>query len=88
MESDEAKLKVTEAKYRDVGKGLARVAKRIMDQLSLQSGDVIEVEGKTSAKTSAIVWPAYTEDESFDIILIDRITRQNAGVHLDDTVTR
>ena len=87
MESDEAKLKVTEAKYRDVGKGLARVAKRIMDQLSLQSGDVIEVEGKTSAKTSAIVWPAYTEDESFDIILIDRITRQNAGVHLDDTVT-
>jgi transitional endoplasmic reticulum ATPase len=86
VKSDEYQLKVAEAKYRDVGKGLARIAKRIMHQLSLQSGDVIEVEGKTSSKTSAIVWPAYSEDEPADIILIDRITRQNAGVHLDDTV--
>ncbi|PWI49663.1 AAA family ATPase [Candidatus Heimdallarchaeota archaeon B3_Heim] len=87
MKSDEYQLKVAEAQYRDVGKGIARIAKRIMSQLSLQSGDVIEVEGKNSLKTSAIVWPTYTSVESLDNILIDRITRQNAGVHLDDNVT-
>ncbi len=87
MNLSEYQLKVAEAKYRDVGKGIARIPKRIMKQLELRSGDVIELEGKSSLKTSAIVWPAYSEDESVDIILVDRITRQNAGVHLDDSIT-
>ncbi len=86
MKSNEHQLKVSEAKYRDVGKGIARIPKRIMQNLKLHSGDVIEVEGKNSLKTSVIVWPAYSEDEAADKILIDRITRQNAGVHLDDYI--
>ncbi|MHA1995309.1 MAG: CDC48 family AAA ATPase [Candidatus Hodarchaeales archaeon] len=87
MASEDYQLKVAETKYRDVGKGIARIAKRIMNKLNLQSGDVIEIENKNLIKTSAIVWPAYSEDELQDIILLDQITRQNAGVHLDDTVT-
>ena len=58
------KLKVAESKYRDVGKGIARIAKRIMNQLNLKAGDVIELEGSDALKTSTIVWPAYNQDES------------------------
>ncbi len=87
MSSDEFKLKVSEIKYRDVGKGIAHIPKRVMSQLSIKSGDVIEIEGDSGLKTSVIVWPAYDPDENFDIILIDRITRSNAGTHLDDFIT-
>jgi transitional endoplasmic reticulum ATPase len=87
MSSDEYQLKVSEAKYRDVGKGLANIPKRVMRQLSINSGDVIEIEGDSGLKTSVIVWPAYDPDENSDIILIDRITRSNAGTHLDDFIT-
>ncbi|MHA1513183.1 MAG: CDC48 family AAA ATPase [Candidatus Hodarchaeales archaeon] len=87
MSSDEYQLKVSEAKYRDVGKGIANIPKRVMRQLSINSGDVIEIEGDSGLKTSVIVWPAYDPDENSDIILIDRITRSNAGTHLDDFIT-
>ena len=87
MSSDECKLKVSEAKYRDVGKGIAHIPKRIMRLLSIKSGDVIEIEGNTGLKTSVIVWPAYGPDENDDVILIDRITRSNAGTHIDDIIT-
>ncbi|MHA1443393.1 MAG: CDC48 family AAA ATPase [Candidatus Hodarchaeales archaeon] len=87
MSSDEYQLKVSEAKYRDVGKGIANIPKRVIRQLSINSGDVIEIEGDSGLKTSVIVWPAYDPDENSDIILIDRITRSNAGTHLDDFIT-
>jgi len=87
MSSDEYKLKVSETKYRDVGKGVAHIPKRIMRQLNINSGDVIEIEGESGLKTSVIVWPAYDPDEASDIILIDRMTRSNAGTHLDDFIT-
>ena len=87
MSSEEFKLKVSEAKYRDVGKGIAHIPKRVMRQLSIKSGDVIEIEGNSGVKTSVIVWPAYDPDEDSDTILIDRITRSNAGTHLDDIIT-
>ncbi|MHA1236691.1 MAG: CDC48 family AAA ATPase [Candidatus Hodarchaeales archaeon] len=83
MSSDEYQLKVSEAKYRDVGKGIANIPKRVIRQLSINSGDVIEIEGDSGLKTSVIVWPAYDPDENSDIILIDRITRSNA----DDFIT-
>ncbi|MHA2054123.1 MAG: CDC48 family AAA ATPase [Candidatus Hodarchaeales archaeon] len=86
MSMENHQLKVAEAKYRDVGKGIARVSSRTMDSLEVQPGDVVELEGKHKLKTSAIAWPAYSEDEDKDIILIDRITRQNAGVQLDDLI--
>ena len=87
MSSDEYKLKVSEAKYRDVGKGIAHIPKRVMRQLSINSGDVIEIEGNSKLKTSVIAWSAYDPDENADSILIDRITRSNAGTHLDDFIT-
>ncbi len=83
-EKKEAVLKVAEAYYRDVGRSIARVDPEVMDELGLQSGDVIEIIGKNSVP--AIVWPGYPEDRGMGIIRIDGSLRSNAGVGIDDRV--
>jgi transitional endoplasmic reticulum ATPase len=55
-----------------------------MEKLGISAGDVIEIVGKRS--TSAIAWPAYSEDQNRDIIRIDGFTRKNAGVAINEYV--
>ncbi|MEM3630494.1 MAG: CDC48 family AAA ATPase, partial [Nitrososphaerota archaeon] len=81
---EEVTLKVVEAKQRDVGRKIARIDSEIMRKLDLVPGDVIEIIGKKS--TTAIVWPAYREDEKAGIVRIDGETRRNAGVTVGDVV--
>ncbi len=82
--SSEITLRVAEAYYRDVGRGIARIDPEVMSKLGLQSGDVIEIIGKSSVP--AIVWPGYPEDRGKGIIRIDGSLRNNAGVGIDDRV--
>ncbi len=82
--SKEVALRVGEAYYRDVGRGIARLDPSIMERLGIQSGDVIEIIGKESVP--AIVWPGYPEDRGKEIIRIDGSIRNNAGVGIDDKV--
>jgi len=70
------RLLVADARQRDVGRGIARVNQRTMQKLNINAGDVIEIVGKRT--TSAIAWPAYSEDQNRDIIRIDDFTRKNA----------
>ena len=84
MAKKEAVLRVAEAYYRDVGRSIARVDPEVMQELGLQSGDIIEIEGKS--KVPAIVWPGYPEDRGKRIIRIDGNLRSNAGVGIDDKV--
>ncbi len=77
-------LRVVEAKSRDVGRSIARIPVRIMKKLGVEPGDYVEIKGKKSA--FAQVWPAYPEDEDKDIVRMDGIIRQNAGVGIGDTV--
>ncbi|UCE14340.1 MAG: CDC48 family AAA ATPase [Candidatus Heimdallarchaeota archaeon] len=86
MKSDELRLKVKEAHYRDVGQGIARISKEHMKQLNLAPGDVLLIEG-SMGKTTAIVWPVYKSDEKDSVISIDATTRSNAGVGLDQLVS-
>ena len=81
---EEITLRVAEAYYRDVGRGIARVDPEVMAKLGLQSGDIIEIIGKDSVP--AIVWPGYPEDRGKGIIRIDGSIRNNAGVGIDDRV--
>ncbi len=83
--SNEVSLKVAEALPRDVGRGIARIGAKTQKLLKLSSGDVVEIIGKKT--TAAVVWPAYPQDETLDIIRIDGTLRRNAGVSLEDTVT-
>jgi transitional endoplasmic reticulum ATPase len=86
MNSEELRLRIKEAHYRDVGKGYARISKENMKKLDVTSGDVLEIESSLGKKTTAIVWPAYSTDEKKNLVSIDATTRTNAGVRLDEIV--
>ncbi|MEM1767500.1 MAG: CDC48 family AAA ATPase, partial [Candidatus Bathyarchaeia archaeon] len=83
-ERREVQLRVGDAKQRDVGRGIARIDQKTMQKLGISAGDVIEIIGKRM--TSAIAWPAYSEDQNRDIIRIDGFTRKNAGVAINEYV--
>ena len=80
----EIQLRVGDAKQRDVGRGIARLDQKTMQKLGISAGDVIEVTGKRM--TSAIAWPAYSEDQDRGLIRIDGFTRKNAGVAINEYV--
>ncbi len=80
----EVQLKVLDSRQRDVARGIARIDERTMQKLGVSSGDVIEILGKK--KTSAIAWPAYSEDQDPDIMRIDGFLRKNAGVSINEYV--
>ncbi|PJB22276.1 MAG: hypothetical protein CO114_00900 [Euryarchaeota archaeon CG_4_9_14_3_um_filter_38_12] len=77
-------LKVTEAKHRDAGRGIARIDNNVMKLNGMVSGDIIEIIGKNPAY--AIVWPGYPEDTGKNIIRIDGNIRSNASVSIDEKV--
>jgi transitional endoplasmic reticulum ATPase len=77
-------LRVGDARQRDVGRGIARIDQRAMQKLDISAGDVVEIIGKRA--TSAIAWPAYSEDQNRDMIRIDGFTRKNAGMAINEYV--
>ena len=81
----EIQLRVGDAKQRDVGRGIARLDQSTMQKLEISAGDVIEITGKRA--TSAIAWPAYSEDQNRGVIRIDGFARKNAGVAINEYVT-
>ena len=80
----EIQLRVGDARQRDVGRGIARIDQHTMQKLGISAGDVIEICGKRT--TSAIAWPAYSEDQNRDLLRIDGFTRKNAGVAINEYV--
>ena len=80
----EIQLRVGDARQRDVGRGIARIDQSTMQKLGISAGDVIEIINKRT--TSAIAWPAYSEDQNRDVIRIDGFTRKNSGVAINEYV--
>jgi transitional endoplasmic reticulum ATPase len=80
----EIQLRVGDARQRDVGRGIARIDQKTMQKLGISAGDVIEIVGKRT--TSAIAWPAYSEDQNRDMLRVDGFTRKNAGVAINEYV--
>jgi len=80
----EVQLRIGDARQRDVGRGIARIDQKTMQKLGISAGDVIEIVGKRT--TSAIAWPAYSEDQGRTILRIDGFTRKNAGVAINEYV--
>ncbi len=80
----EIQLRVGDARQRDVGRGIARLDQKTMQRLGISAGDVIEICGKRT--TSAIAWPAYSEDQNRDLLRIDGFARKNAGVAINEYV--
>ena len=84
VETDIRRLQVANLPPADSGRGIARVPKKIMDQLGLADGDVIEIVGKSVTPARAI--RPYGDDEGLDIIRLDGLQRANAGVGSGDFV--
>jgi len=80
-----ATLRVADALQRDVGRGIARIDPKLVQELGLTSGDVVQIVGKR--KTNALCWPAHEQDYGKGIVRIDGYLRNNAGVSIDDKVT-
>ncbi|EFW93195.1 AAA family ATPase, CDC48 subfamily protein [Haladaptatus paucihalophilus DX253] len=80
------KLTVKPLKQKDAGRGLAAVDRRSMEELGVENGDYIVIEGHGQGRAVARVWPGYPEDEGRGIIRIDGKLRQEAGVGIDDKV--
>ena len=78
-------LTVAGALVTDDGRSIARIDSKARKFLGVTPGDIIEIKGKRRS-TSAIVWPAHTQDEGLDFIRIDGYIRQNIGAGIGDKV--
>ncbi|MCL4344729.1 MAG: hypothetical protein JRN26_02545 [Nitrososphaerota archaeon] len=77
-------LRVKEAYGIDVNEGIARIDYYTMDELDVVSGNVVEINGK--GKTVARVMPLYPADEGKEMIRMDGLMRENAGVDVGGCV--
>ncbi|TFF88553.1 MAG: hypothetical protein EU549_02800 [Promethearchaeota archaeon] len=78
------KLKVEDAKKRDVGRSIVRISKKSMKELNIETGDIISLTGRR--KTAAIAWPAYPDEEEKEFIRMDIRIRKNSQAGLGDEI--
>uniref|UniRef100_A0A7C4BB99 AAA family ATPase n=1 Tax=Ignisphaera aggregans TaxID=334771 RepID=A0A7C4BB99_9CREN len=85
MSKNEVTLRVESAKQRDVGKKIARIPRKTFKELGIEVGDYIEIRSNKGV-TVAQAWPAYPEDEGYEIIRIDGFMRETLAVSVGDVV--
>lgn len=83
--SKSVSLRVGEARSKDAGRGIARLDPADMKLLGVKIGDVIAVTGERKIPLKVV--PVFPEDRGNELIQMDGIARENAGVGLDDRVT-
>ena len=84
MSDDKIRLKVAAAMPKDQGRGLVRLNTEVREHLGVRSGDTVLLKG--SKETVAICWPSLKEDEVLDMVRMDGLIRNNAGVRLGEIV--
>lgn len=85
-ENETIELKVGELTSREeFGKGIARLDSQTMQDLGVEEGDIIEIEGKK--KTGVIAVRSYPADVGLNVIRVDGLIRKNAGTSLGEKVT-
>jgi len=78
-------LKITEASQRHVGKGIAVVDPKTVQDNNWEAGQIIELVG--NRKSHVKLWPGSAEDYGTGIIKIDGITRQNIGSGIGEKIS-
>ena len=78
-------LTVKPLKQKDAGRGLAAIDREAAEELGLEGGDYIRIDGN-GGTAIARVWPGYPEDSGTGVIRIDGRLRQQANVGIDDRV--
>ncbi|MBY8982494.1 MAG: CDC48 family AAA ATPase [Candidatus Lokiarchaeota archaeon] len=77
-------LRIQKAKKRDIGRNIIRIDPKSMEQLDIQTGDVIALRGKK--ESAGIAWPSYPQDNGLGIVRVDSRLRKNTSTSIDDTV--
>jgi len=77
-------FKVKEALPKDVGRAIARIDPKDMEGMEIEVGEIVVIEGKR--KTPAKAMPLFLEERGKGVVQIDRISRENAQVGLDEKV--
>lgn len=84
-------LKVRESLGKDVGRCLARMDPQDMIKYGVSEGQIVEIEGisqsESRRRTPVRVLSCDSEERGKQIIQIDGVTRDNAGVAIDDKVS-
>ena len=78
-------LRVAETNPKFVGRGVALIDLKVMEDLGLSAGDVIEIRGRK--KSFVLLWSSQPSDYGRGLIRIDGYTRNNLNVGIDDRVT-
>lgn len=79
------KLKVGELTSREeYGKGIARLDSKVMKELGIREGDIVEIEG--TRVTGAIAVRPYPEDIGLEVVRMDGLIRKNAGTSVGELV--
>ncbi|MCW4011395.1 MAG: CDC48 family AAA ATPase [Candidatus Bathyarchaeota archaeon] len=81
----EITLRVAEAPQNLVGRGIAVIDPKVIQDQGWQSGDVLEITGKK--KAYAKVWPSQTVEYGRGLIRIDGFIRSSIGVGIDERVS-
>src|SRR5918994_1599318 len=83
--NNKVSLKVAETNPKFVGRGMALVDPRVMEEMDLSTGDVLEISGKK--KSYVLLCSSQRDDQGKKLIRIDGYTRNNIGVGIDDAVS-
>jgi transitional endoplasmic reticulum ATPase len=81
--NDKITLKVAETNPKFVGRGMALVDPKIVEEMNFSTGDVLEITGKK--KSYVLLWSSQIEDYGRGLIRIDGYTRNNLGIGIDDS---
>ena len=84
--SSHVSLRVSETDPKFVGRGIALVDPKVMIELGLSTGDVVEISGN-SRKTHVLLWSSQQQDFGRKLIRVDGYTRNNLGIGIDDNVS-
>ena len=76
LDKDTIRLQVAATRQEESGRGVARMPRTAFQALGITEGDMVEIEGKRV--TAAVALPAYSEDESLEVVRLDGLQRANA----------
>ncbi len=81
----EINVKIAEASQRHIGKGIAVIDPKIVEDNNWETGDILELTG--NRKSHVKLWPGTVEDYGTNLIKIDGITRHNIGSGIGEKIT-
>ncbi|HEY9387580.1 MAG TPA: CDC48 family AAA ATPase [Nitrososphaeraceae archaeon] len=79
-------LRVGETNSKFVGRGIGLIDPKVMEDLGLSTGDIIEIASR-KRRSFVLLWSGQPADYGKGLIRVDGYSRNNIGVGIDDKVT-